>query len=89
MALLTETLVLILDTYVLLTKNINPFLLKGKLHNQSKHEMVYMLWKYCVPDEFYKFICKNENLSFFNSKNVLYPKVLDTVWSFIAENEKH
>ena len=68
------------DTYVLLTKNINPFSLERKLTNQIKHEMIYMLSKYRMPDEFYKFISEKENFSYLNSKSVLYPKVSDIVW---------
>ena len=33
------------DTYLLMTKNINPFSLERKLFDQAKHEMIYMLWK--------------------------------------------
>ena len=42
-----------------------------------------------MPDDFYKFICKKENFSYLNSKNVLHPKVSDIVWSFIAEDENN
>ena len=77
------------DIYILMTKNINPFSLERKLFDQSKHEMIYMLWKDCMPDEFFKFICKKENFSYLNSKNVLHPKVSDIVQSFIAEDENN
>ena len=33
------------DVYLLLTKNLNPFLLDRKLADKTKHEMVYMSWK--------------------------------------------
>ena len=72
-----------------MTKNINPFSLERKLYDQSKHEMIYMLWKDCMQDDFYKFICKKENFSYLNSKNVLLPKVSNIVWSFIKENENN
>ena len=79
----------VFDIYVLMVKNLNPFSLERKLTDQSKHEMLYMLWKDCMTNDFYKFICKKENFSYLNGKNALYPKVSNIVWSFIAENENN
>ena len=69
----------VFDIYVLMVKNLNLFSLEKKLTNQPKHEMLYMLWKDCMPNDFYKFICKKENFSYLNSKNVLHPKVSNIV----------
>ena len=43
----------IFDVYFLLTKNLNPFSLDKKLAGKSKHEMIYMLWRECMPVEYY------------------------------------
>ena len=43
----------ILDVYVLIVKNLNPFSLNRKFSDKTKHEMVYMLWRECIPSEFY------------------------------------
>ena len=77
------------DTYVLITKNINRFLLERKISDQPKHEMIYLLWKECMPVDFFNFIYKKENFSYLNSKNVLDPKVSDIVWKFIKEDENN
>ena len=53
----------ILDVYMLLVKNLNPFSLSRKVTDKTKHEMVYMLWRECIPPEFYRYICK-EKISF-------------------------
>ena len=74
---------------MLLTKNLNSFSLNRKLSDQNKHEMIYMLWKECVPSEFYRLICREEYFLYLNSKNVLYPKVAEIVWKFIAEDDKN
>ena len=42
----------VFDVYLLLTKNLNPFSLDRKLADKTKHEMIYMLWKECMPTEF-------------------------------------
>ena len=44
----------ILDVFVLLVKNLNPFCLQRKTPDKLKHEMVYMLWRECIPSEFYR-----------------------------------
>ena len=33
----------IFDVYLLVTKNLNPFSLHGKVNNQNEHQMIYML----------------------------------------------
>ena len=48
----------IFDVYLLVTKNLNPFSLDRKLNDKNKHEMIYMLWKECMPQRFYQYICK-------------------------------
>ena len=35
----------VFGVYVLITKNLNPFLLDRSLADKTKHEMIYMLWK--------------------------------------------
>ena len=42
----------IFDVYLLITKNLNPFSLDRKLTDKNKHEMLYMLWKECMPLKF-------------------------------------
>ena len=55
----------IFDVYVLITKNLNPFSLDRKLTGKNKHEMIYMLWKECMPPEFYRHIYKEKkNIAF-------------------------
>ena len=39
----------IFDVYWLVTKNLNPFFLDRILADKNKHEMLYMLWKECMP----------------------------------------
>ena len=79
----------VFDIDTLLTKNLNPFLLDRKLNDQNKHEMIYMPWKECMPNDFYKYICTEENFLYLNGKNVLYPKVAEIIWKFIQADEKN
>ena len=51
-----------------LTKNLNPFSLDRKLNEQNKHETFYILWKECMLNNFYKYICTEENFLCLNGK---------------------
>ena len=77
------------NIYLFMTKNLNPFLLDRKLNDSNKHEMIYMVWKGCMPAQFYKFMCREVNFLYLNGKNVLQPKVLEILTNFLAENEKN
>ena len=51
--------------------------------------MIYMLWRECMPIEFYKFICEEKNFLYLNGKNILQPKVLQIIAEFIEADEKN
>ena len=73
----------VFDVYLLITKNLDPFSLTRKLADKTKHEMIYMLWKECMPQKFYDHICKEKNFLYLNGKNVLQPKVLEIITDFL------
>ena len=79
----------IFDAYLLVTKNLYPFSLVRKLADKNKHEIIYMLWKECLPKKFYRHICKEKNFLYLNSKNVLQLKVLEIITVFIKEDENN
>ena len=75
----------IFDVYLLVTKYLNPFSLDRKLADKNKHEMIYMLWKECIPRNFYRHICKEQNFLYLNGKNVLQPKVLKIIHHYLKK----
>ena len=79
----------ILDVYLQLTKILNLFSLNRKLANKRKHEMIYMLWKECMPSEFYRHICLEKNFLYLNVKNVLQPKLLEIISEFRDDDENN
>ena len=79
----------ILDVYVLLVKNLNPFSMNRKLTDKNKHEMVYMLWRECIPPEFYRYICDGSNFIYLNGKDVSQPGVLEIVVNFIDQSKQN
>ena len=79
----------VFDVYLFLTKILNPFFLDRKLSHKNKHEMIYMLWKECVPLKCCKYICKEQNFLYLNGKNVLQPKVVEIITDFVREDENN
>ena len=78
----------VLDVYVLLVKNLNPFSLSRKISDKLKHEMVYVLWRECIPSNFYRYICEEKNLVYLNSRDVGQPGVLKIIGNFIDQGKK-
>ena len=68
---------------MLLVKNLNPFSLSRKVTVKTKHEMVYMLWRECIPSEFYRYICKEKDFIYLNSRDVGQTGALEIVGGFI------
>ena len=79
----------ILDVYILLVENLNPFSLQQKISDKFKHEMIYMLWRECIPVEFYRYICQEENFRYLNGRDVSQPGVLEIVGRFIDQDKEN
>ena len=76
----------ILDEYILLVKNLNPFSLQRKVSDKFKQEMIYMLWRECIPIEFYRYICQEDNFKYLNGRDISQPGVLQIVERFIDQD---
>ena len=79
----------ILDVFILLVKNLNPFSLQRKLSEKFKHEMIYMLWRECIPPAFYRFICQEDNFHYLNGRDVTQPGVLEIVGKFVDQDKNN
>ena len=79
----------ILDVYVLLVRNLNPFSLQRKISDKLKQEMVYMLRRECIPHEFYRHICEEKNFVYLNGRDVGQPGALEIVGNFIDQGKKN
>ena len=78
-----------MDVFVLLVKNLNPFSLTRKITDKTKHEMVYLLWRECIPSEFYRYICEEKNFIYLNGRDVEQPGVLEIVEGFINQGKQN
>ena len=79
----------ILDVFILLVKNLNPFSLQRKISEKFKHEMIYMLRRECIPPAFYRFICQEDNFRYLNGRDVSQPRVLEIVGKFVDQDKNN
>ena len=79
----------ILDVYVLIVKNLNPFSLSRKVTDKTKHEMVYMIWRECIRSEFYRYICEEKNFIYLNGRDVGQTGVLEIVGGFTDQGKQN
>ena len=79
----------ILGVFILLVKNLNPFSLQRKSSEKFKHEMIYMLWRECIPPAFYRFICQEGNFLYLNGRDVSQPGVFEIVGKFVDQDNNN
>ena len=51
--------------------------------------MIYMLWRECIPQEFCRYICQEENFKYLNGRDVNQPGVLEIVGKFIDQDKEN
>ena len=54
-----------------------------------KYEMVFMLWRECIPSEFYRYVCERNNFIYINGKDVSQPGMLEIVSNFIDKSKQN
>ena len=74
---------------MLLIKNLNPFSLSRKVTDKTKHEMVYMLWRECIPSKFYRHICEEKFFIYLSGQDVGHPCVLEIVGGLINQGKEN
>ena len=63
--------------------------MQRKLSDESKQEMMYMLWRECIPIEFYQHICEEKNFVYLNGRDVGKPGALEIVGNFIDQGKEN
>ena len=61
-------------------------MLEIKFQSQSDPQHVYMLWEKCIPSEFYRFVCQNNNFIGLNKLYVMHGEPDDIVCKFFADS---
>ena len=67
----------------------NPFSLSRKVTDKTKHEMVFILWRECIPSDFYGYICEEKDFIYLNGRDVGQPGVFEIVGEFIDQGKQN
>ena len=51
--------------------------------------MAFMLWRECIPSEFYRYICQDTNFKYLNGRDVNQSGVLVIVGKFIDQDKEN
>ena len=51
--------------------------------------MVYMLWRECIPPDFYRYICEEKNFIYLNGRDVGQPGIPNIVGGFLHQGKQN
>ena len=79
----------VIDIFAYLILYFNPYNINGKFENKSERDYVNILWTMMMPQNFYFFVSKEENIKLLNKKNAKFQDAVEVVRLFIenADNE--
>ena len=79
----------VIDIFAYLILYFNPYNVNGKFENESERDYVNILWTMMMPQNFYFFVSKEENIKLLNKKNAKFQDAVEVVTLFIenADNE--
>ena len=79
----------VVDCYSFLLLYLNLFFLKRKFEWQVDRQHVKMLWSSLILNEFYNFICQNDNYFILNKIKLRFQDTLEIVRNFTDDQEKY
>ena len=80
----------VIDIFAYLILYFNPYNINGKFETELERSYINILWSMLLPQNFYIFISKKENIQLLNKRNAKFQDAVEVVTLFIenAENEK-
>ena len=84
-----ENRTFVIDIFAYLILYFNPYNINGKFESELERSYIDILWSMLLPQNFYFFIAKKENIQLLNKKNVKFQDAVQVIKLFIenAENE--
>ena len=79
----------IIHCYTYILFNLHPFSLERKFDNKRDTGYVETLWNYVIPNNFYIYICRNDNFIALNKLSLKYQNGLDILNRFILEDSNN
>ena len=79
----------VIDIFAYLILYFNPYNVNGKFETELERAYINILWSMLMPQNFYIFVSKKENIQLLNKKNAKFQDAVEVIQLFIenAENE--
>ena len=79
----------VIDIFAYLILYFNPYSVNGKFETELERAYINILWSMLMPQNFYIFVSKKENIQLLNKKNAKFQDAVEVIQLFIenAENE--
>ena len=79
----------VIDIFAYLILYFNPYNINGKFETELERAYINILWSILMPQNFYIFVSKKENIQLLNKKNAKFQDAVEVIQLFIenAENE--
>ena len=80
---------IVIDIFAYLILYFNPYNVNGKFETELERAYINILWSMLMPQNFYIFVSKKENIQLLNKKNAKFQDAVKVIQLFIenAENE--
>ena len=84
-----ENRTFVIDIFAYLILYFNPYNVNGKFETELERSYINILWSMLLPQNFYIFVAKKENIQLLNKKNAKFEDAVEIVKLYIeyAENE--
>ena len=79
----------VIDCYTFIVLNLNPFYLERKFEKVEERQYIEMLWNVLMPNDFFVFICQNNNYNLLISTKLRYQDVSEIIKSFCDEKKNY
>ena len=83
-----ENRTFVIDIFAYLILYFNPYNVNGKFETELERSYINILWSMLLPQNFYIFVAKKENIQLLNKKNAKFHDAVEIIKLYIENAEK-
>ena len=84
-----ENRTFVIDIFAYLILYFNPYNVNGKFETELERSYINVLWSLLLPQNFYIFVAKKENIQLLNKKNAKFQDAVEIVKLYIEVEDKN
>ena len=82
-----ENRTFVIDIFAYLILYFNPYCITGKFETETERGYINILWSQLLPQSFYLFVSKKNNIQILNKKNVKFQDAVEIIKLFIEVSD--